>query len=58
MSLLRDIQSEEEEVLKQFNKMAKESTTIDELYDVMEMINYEMGVRSSDKLAILDEMRF
>lgn len=34
--------------------MAKESKSIDELYDVMEMINYEMSVRNNDKIVILD----
>lgn len=34
--------------------MAKEATTIEALYDVMEMINYELSVRNSDKLLILE----
>lgn len=36
--------------------MTKESKSIEELYEIMEMINYEMSVRNSDKLMIMEEI--
>ncbi|CAD8130582.1 unnamed protein product [Paramecium sonneborni] len=54
--MLKDIQKEEEEILKQFNKMTKDARTINELYEITEMINYEMSVRNDDKMMILDEI--
>ncbi|CAD8170560.1 unnamed protein product [Paramecium pentaurelia] len=56
VTMLKDIQKEEEEIMKQFNKMTKEAKSIEELYEIMEMINYEMSVRNSDKLIIMDEI--
>ncbi|CAD8070763.1 unnamed protein product [Paramecium primaurelia] len=56
VTMLKDIQKEEEEIMKQFNKMTKEARSIEELYEIMEMINYEMSVRNSDKLIIMDEI--
>ncbi len=37
--------------------MTKDARTIEELYDIMEMINYEMSVRNNDKLLIMDEIK-
>ncbi|CAD8098459.1 unnamed protein product [Paramecium sonneborni] len=56
VKMLKRIQKEEEEILKQFNKMTKDARTIDDLYEIMEMINYEMSVRNDDKIMILDEI--
>ena len=36
--------------------MTKDARSIEELYEIMEMINYEMSVRNSDKLEIMDEI--
>lgn len=36
--------------------MAKDCISIQELYDVMEMINYEMCVRNNDKIIIFNEI--
>lgn len=36
--------------------MTKDARSIEELYEIMEMINYEMNVRNSDKLVIMDEI--
>ena len=36
--------------------MTKDARTINELYEIMEMINYEMSVRNGDKMMILDEI--
>ncbi|CAD8086757.1 unnamed protein product [Paramecium sonneborni] len=54
--MLKDIQKEEEEILKQFNKMIKDARSIEGLYEIMEMINYETGVRNNDKIEIMNEI--
>lgn len=36
--------------------MTKDARTIDDLFEIMEMINYEMSVRNDDKIMILDEI--
>jgi uncharacterized protein (DUF2225 family) len=56
VAILRKIELEEEELLKQFNKLAKESKSLNQVYDVMEALNYELSVRNYDKLATLNQI--
>lgn len=44
--------------MKTFNKMTKDAQSINDLYEIMEMINYELSVRNDDKMMILEEITY